>query len=62
MQKNDLINDPKANFKIYDVTTFERNICNTHIAQISRRKDNQTKNFGQLIEYNMRIFFLKNHT
>ena len=29
---------------------------------ISRSKDNQTVKFGQLIEYNMRRFFLKNHT
>ena len=31
------------------------------LPNISRSKGNQTKKFGQLIEYNM-IFFLKNHT
>ena len=29
---------------------------------ISRGKNNQTVRFGQLIEYNMRKIFLKNHT
>ena len=29
---------------------------------ISRSKGNQTMKFGQLIEYNMRNIFLKNHT
>ena len=31
------------------------------LPNFSRSKGNQTKKFGQLIEYNM-IFFLKNHT
>ena len=31
------------------------------LPNIPRSKGNQTKKFGQLIEYNM-IFFLKNHT
>ena len=35
----------KVNFKIYDVTAWLTNNCNTHIAQ------------HQLIEYNMRIIF-----
>ena len=29
---------------------------------ISRNKSNQAIKFGQLIEYNMRSIFLKNHT
>ena len=29
---------------------------------VSRSKENQTMKFGQLIEYNMRNIFLKNHT
>ena len=36
--------------------------CNTHIAKISRSIGNQTMKCGQLIEYNMRNIFLKNHT
>ena len=38
-------------------------IITIHIfSNISRSKDNQTMKFGQLIEYKMRNFFLKNHT
>ena len=29
----------------------KENNCNTHVAQYSRRKGNQTINFGQLTEY-----------
>ena len=32
------------------------------LPNISPRKDNETMKFGQLITYNMRNFFLKNHT
>ena len=31
------------------------------LANISRSKRNQTMKFGQLIEYNRKPFFLKNH-
>ena len=31
------------------------------LPDISRSKGNQTMKFGQLIESNMKIFFLKNH-
>ena len=35
----------------------------THILpNISRSKDNKIMKFDQIIEYNMRIFFLTNHT
>ena len=38
-------------------------IITIHILpNISRRKVNQAMKFGQLIEYIMRKFFLKNHT
>ena len=49
----------QVNFKIYGVATCLKNICNTHIANISRSKGNQAIRFGQLIEYNMRDIFLK---
>ena len=50
----------KVNFKIYDVTIWLTNICNTHILRnISRSKDNQTMKFGQLVEYDMRKSFLE---
>ena len=52
----------KVNFKIYDVTAWLTNNCNTHIAHISRSKGNQAIKFGQITDYNMRNIFLKNHT
>ena len=36
--------------------------CTAHIAQFSRRKDNQTMKFGQLTEYNFRNIFEKSYT
>ena len=50
----------QGNFKIYDVTTWETNNCNTHIVIISRHKGHKTMKFGQLIEYSMRYIFLEN--
>ena len=47
------------NFKIYDVTTWLTNNCNTYIAQYSRSKSNQAMKFGQLIEYIKRNSFLQ---
>ena len=47
----------KVNFKIYDVTTWEANNCNTLNAQYLDL--NQAMAFGQLIEYNMKIIFLE---
>ena len=44
----------KVYFKIYRVTTWLKINYNKHISQISRSKQNQTMNFGQLLEYNMR--------
>ena len=32
------------------------------LPNISQSKDNQTMKFGQLIEYNKKIFFSKNHS
>ena len=46
-------------FKIYDVINWETNNCNRHIVNISLSECNQTKKFGQLIEYNMRNIFLE---
>ena len=46
-----------VNLRIYDIATREANNYNT-----LGSKDNQTMKFGQLIEYNIEIFFLKNHT
>ena len=41
----------------------KRTIVIQILPNISRNKGNQTMKIGQLIEYNMRIFFvMKNHT
>ena len=48
-----------ANFKIYDIKNWAKNNYNTHIAQISRSKSNQTMKSGQSVEYNMRNIFLE---
>ena len=44
----------KVNFKIYDVTNWNKNIYNKH-------SDNQTIKFGQFTEYGERHIFLQNH-
>ena len=48
----------KVNFKNHNVTFWEVNNCNTHIAT-SRNKFNHTMKFGQLIEYAMKNIFLE---
>ena len=48
-----------VNFKIYDVTDWTTNNYNPHIAQYLRIKGNQTVEFGQLIELNIRNVFLE---
>ena len=47
----------RVNFKIYGVTVWLSNNCNTHIDHVSRSEHNQTMKFGQLIEYNMRNYW-----
>ena len=49
----------KVNFKIYGVTAWLTNNCNTNIAHISRSKGNQAIKLGQLTDYNMRNIFLE---
>ena len=39
----------------------QTNTINILLPDISKSKDNQTMKFGQLIEYNMTIFYIKNH-
>ena len=60
MQENGLIRN--VNFKIYDVTNWEKINYDTHIANISRSKHNQKMKYDQLVEYNFKIIFLKIHT
>ena len=52
----------KVVFKICDVKNWEVNNYNTHIANISRSKGNQTRKFDQLINYNRNIFLDKSCT
>ena len=54
----------EVNFKMYDVTTWltviHIQIIVIHILiNISRSKGNKTMQFDQLIDYNMKIIFLK---
>ena len=48
-----------VNLKIHDSTTWFANNYNTHIAQYSQSKGNQTMEFGQLTEYNKKNSFLQ---
>ena len=54
--------EKKVNLKVHDVTTRLGNNRNTHIAQWSRSKINQSMKFSQLIGHNKIIIFLKNLT
>ena len=57
--KNLVIADTSFNPKMYDVTTWLTNNCNTQLGQYLRSKGNQMMKFGQLLEYNMRTIFLE---
>ena len=46
-----------ANFKIYDVTDWEKNNYNTHFAQYSRLKGNHIMKFCHLVEHNLKFNF-----
>ena len=52
----------KANFKLYDITDWETNNYNKHIAQHLKKCWQPESEICQLIEYNMRNIFLENHT
>ena len=49
----------KVYSKIYDVTNWETNSYNTHIAHISGSKDNQTMKFFRFKEYKTKNIFLE---
>ena len=51
----------KVSFKIYDFAIWLTNNYNTLTAEYITKRSNQTIKFGQLIEYNKRIFFFKNY-
>ena len=48
----------KVNFKLYDVTTWLTNNCNTYIVQYLTKKTTRQK-LGQLIEYIKKNVFLQ---
>ena len=48
-----------VDLKIFDVATWKTNNCNTHYANISRNKGNQSMQSGQLINYNTKSIFLE---
>ena len=54
LDKKDIVN-----FKIYDITDWTTNNHNTRIAQYLKKRNNQTKKFGQLIKCNMSNIFLE---
>ena len=49
----------KVSFKIYDVITLANN-CHVHTGQYLKKQ--KQADISQLVEYNMRIIFLKNDT
>ena len=59
MYKNDLIRKIRLISEILTSQLGEQTIGIHIISNVSRSKDNQTMKFGQLIEYNMRKFFLE---
>ena len=53
MQKKPLDKKDKINFKIYDITTWLTNSCNTHIAQYltnQRQPDNETWLINRILQ------------
>ena len=59
MQKNDLIRKIRLISKFMASKPWKRTIAMHILPSISRSNDNQTRKFGQLIEYKMRNIFLE---
>ena len=59
MQKKQLDQKDKVNFKIYDVTTWFHIITKHILPNISRSKSNQIMKIDQVIENNNRNIFLQ---
>ena len=62
MSKNDLIRKIRLISKFMTPQSGKQIVAKHILTNISRRKGNQAMIFGQFIERNMRIFFLKIHT
>ena len=52
----------KINFSFFRVTDWTTKIAMHKLPNISRRKDNQTMTFGQLIKHNRNVFLRKSYT
>ena len=59
MRKNRLIREIRLNSKLMTSKPGKQTIVMPILPNIARRKDNLTKRFGQLIDYNMRNIFLE---
>ena len=59
MQKNGLIRKTRLISKFVTSQSGKQTIAIHILPYISRTKDNQTVEFGQLIEYNMKKIFLE---
>ena len=59
MMKNAFYFNLKALFVLMESQRGLQTIAKHILCNISRRKDNQTIKFGQLIEYNKRTIFLQ---
>ena len=62
MYKKGLIGKLRLNSKFMTSQPVKQTIAIDIFPNILRSKDDQTMKFGQLIERNIRTFFLKNHT
>ena len=51
----------KVDFEIMNLKSEKQTVAIHILSNISKRKGNQTTKFGQLIQYNVGDFFIKNH-
>ena len=50
-----------VDFEIMNLKSEKQTVAIHILSNISKRKGNQTTKFGQLIQYNVGDFFIKNH-
>ena len=50
-----------VDFEIMNLKSEKQTVAIHILSNISKRKGNQTTKFGQLIQYNVGVFFIKNH-
>ena len=61
IQKKQLDQKDRVNFKFHDITTWLKTITIYILSNISRIKGNQIMKIGQLIDIPRKTFFFKNH-